>query len=182
MRWIWIDRIVELQPKQRCVSVKAVTAAEDVLHDHFPADAGGDGRPPRGPLPLMPNSLVIEGMAQTAGILVGHAGGFREKVILAKIGRATFHADARPGFVIRHTAELTQFSDAGAATTGTSELIDPADGSTRPLADVQLVFSHIDRNRAGLAFPEHNFVFTGQFLDLLRDAGVELPAPSSTPA
>jgi len=30
------------------------------------------------------------------------------------------------------------------------------------------MFSHIDQNMAGLDFPEHNFVFTGQFLDLLK--------------
>jgi 3-hydroxyacyl-[acyl-carrier-protein] dehydratase len=36
----------------------------------------------------VPHSLIVEGMAQTAGILVGEARNFAEKVILAKGGRA----------------------------------------------------------------------------------------------
>ena len=30
------------------------------------------------------------------------------------------------------------------------------------------MFSHIDQNMAGLEFPEHNFVFTEQFTELLK--------------
>lgn len=165
MRWIWIDRILDLQRGERCVAIKNVTAAEDVLHDHFPAR--GD-RPAQ---PVLPNSLVIEGMAQTAGILVGHANDFKEKVILAKITKATFVADAKPGFTIRHTATIDRIDTSGAATIGVCELLDPATGDVQPLGAVELMFSHIDRNRSGLAFPEHNFVFTSQFMDLLRESG-----------
>ncbi len=161
MRWIWIDRIIELERGQRCVTLKNVTAAEDVLHDHFPATAD------RPALPLMPNTLVIESMAQTAGILVGHARDFQEKVILAKITRATFTASPRPGYTLRHTATLDRIDDNGAATTGRTELIDPATGDATDLAHIELMFSHIDHNRAGLAFPEHNFVFTDQFMSLI---------------
>ena len=167
MRWIWIDRIIELEHRQRCVALKNVSAAEDVLHDHFPAT---DTRPAQ---PVMPNTLVIEGMAQTAGILVGHAEGFKEKVILAKIARATFTGDARPGYAIRHTATIERFDTSGASTSGTCELLDPATGETHPLAEIELVFSHIDRNRAGALFPEHNFVFTEQFMELLRRSGFD---------
>lgn len=165
MRWIWIDRILELEHRSRCVALKNVSAAEDVLHDHFSATESHPARP------LMPNTLVIEGMAQTAGILVGHAEDFREKVILAKIGRATFVTDAPPGYSIRHTATLERFDTSGASTTGVSELVDPATGEAQPFAEIELVFSHIDRNRAGARFPEHNFVFTEQFMDLLRRSG-----------
>lgn len=167
MRWIWIDRILELERGTRCVAIKNVSAAEDVLHDHFPADAER-GRPAA---PVMPHSLIIEGMAQTAGILVGHAGDFREKVILAKITRATFTAVARPGFTIRHTATINSLSPAGASTSGVTELLDPATGDASPLATIDLMFSHIDQNRSGLQFPDHNFVFTNQFMDLLRESG-----------
>lgn len=170
MRWIWIDRIVELQRATRCVSIKNVSAAEDVLHDHFPATEHYPA------CPVMPNTLIIEGMAQTAGILVGHANDFREKVILAKIGKATFTAAARPGYTLRHTATIERLDDMGASTRGSTELIDPATGQTTPLAEIDLMFSHIDRNRSGLAFPKHNFVFTGQFMNLLHDAGLDTPA------
>ena len=39
------------------------------------------------------------------------------------------------------------------------------------------MFSHIDKNLAGAAFPEHNFVFTDQFRDLLKTyrSGAQIP-------
>lgn len=169
MRWIWIDRILELERGKRCVTLKNVSMAEDVLHDHFPAGADHPANP------VMPNSLIIEGMAQTAGILVGHVNDFQEKVILAKIGKAIFTAAARPGFTLRHTATIDRLDESGAATSGTTELIDPVNGAVTPLAQIELMFSHIDRNRSGLAFPEHNFVFTSQLMDLLRRSGFATP-------
>jgi len=165
MRWIWIDRILELEKGARCVAIKNVTAGEDVLHDHFPATAT------RSPIPVLPNTLIIEGMAQTAGILVGHANDFAEKVILAKIGKAKFTAAARPGYTIKYTATIDRIDASGASTTGWVDLIDLAMGRVTPLAEIELMFSHIDKNRSGLAFPEHNFVFTDQFMNLLRDSG-----------
>ena len=157
MRWIWIDRIIELDKGQRCVAIKNISLAEDVLHDHYG---------------VMPNTLIIEGMAQTAGILVGHAREFAEKVILAKIGKATFKAVGEPGKTLRYTAELDRIDESGASTTGVVELIDPVTGEAELLAEINLMFSHIDQNRAGLEFPEHNFVFTGPLMDLMKSMGV----------
>ena len=167
MRWIWVNRILVLERAQKCVAIKNISLAEDVLHDHFPAR--GDRRP----IPVMPNTLIIEGMAQTAGILVGHANDFAEKVILAKIGKATFTTAATPGKTLRYTATVERIDTTGASTTGVVELIDPAfpDKPAVPLASIELMFSHIDKNRSGLAFPEHNFVFTDQFMDLLTQSG-----------
>jgi len=175
MRWMWIDRILQLDKGQRCVAIKNVSLAEEVVHDHFPASAHWPATP------VLPNTLIIEGMAQTAGILVGHANAFREKVILAKIGKATFHAAARPGRTLRYDAVIDRIDDAGAATTGHVDLIDPGkpDEPPRRLADIELMFSHIDHNRSGLAFPEHNFVFTDQFMDVLRQSGFD---PDVSPA
>ncbi|MEM1208927.1 MAG: 3-hydroxyacyl-ACP dehydratase FabZ family protein [Planctomycetota bacterium] len=170
MRWIWIDRIVEHEPGKKLVTVKNVSAAEEVVHDHFPAE--GD----LGPEPVMPNPLIVEGMAQTAGILVGHTGRFKEKVVLAKIKSATFHAAARPGMTLRHTATLLNFGTAGGSTAGVTELIDPHTGAVTPLAEIDLMFSHVDHNMAGLDFPEENFVFTGTLTAVF--AGLE-PMPES---
>src|ERR1051325_11823169 len=96
VRWMWIDRIVSLEKGRRPVAVKNISMAEEHLHDHFPAPHA----------PVMPASLIVEGMAQTAGILVGHAEGFREKVILAKISRAEILRDAVPGTTLRYTATV----------------------------------------------------------------------------
>lgn len=150
MRWIWIDRFEEFESGRRAVAVKNVTLAEDHLHDHFPA------------FPIMPASLLIEGMAQTAGILVGEARRFQEKVILAKIKRAVFHRLARPGQQVRHEAVLERLTDAAATTQG--RIL--CDGEV--LGEVDLVFSHIDQNLGGQDFPKENFVFTPDFIALLN--------------
>ncbi len=169
MRWIWIDRILELERGKRCVAIKNVSAAEDVLHDHFEATSDHPA------IPVLPNPLIIEGMAQTAGILVGHANDFQEKVILAKIGRAEFQTAAIPGFTLRYEAMIERIDPSGAATTGTVHRVDPSNGKSVQLAEISLMFSHIDQNRAGLEFPEENFVFTDQFMDLIRRSGFEVP-------
>lgn len=171
MRWIWIDRIVQLEPGQWLVAIKQVSLAEEHLHDHFPAT---DARPA---MPIMPASLIIEGMAQSAGILVGHAEGFREKVILAKIARASLDREAVPGSTLRYTATIKNITPQGAATAGIVELALPASpGSFEAIGTIDLMFSHIDQNMAGAAFPEHNFVFTAAFRTLLESSGIEGPA------
>jgi 3-hydroxyacyl-[acyl-carrier-protein] dehydratase len=160
MRWIWIDKFVEFTPRTSAATVKNVTLAEEHLHDLYPA------------FPIVPHSLIVEGMAQTAGILVGEARNFAEKVILAKIGRATFHRLVRPGDTLLFKARIDQLSEQGASTTGTVET------GGELVAEIELMFSHIDQNLAGLEFPEHNFVFTEQFTELLKTyrlgSGVEI--------
>src|SRR5215207_748713 len=151
MRWIWIDKFTEFTPKVSATAVKNVTLAEEHLHDLYPA------------FPVVPHSLIIEGMAQTAGILVGEARNFAEKVILAKVGKATFHRLVRPGDTITYAATIQQLSEQGASIEGKVTV-----GSSELVADIELMFSHIDQNMAGLKFPEHNFVFTEQFTELLK--------------
>jgi 3-hydroxyacyl-[acyl-carrier-protein] dehydratase len=168
MRWMWIDRVVELRPRERLVAIKNISLAEEHLHDHFPASGS------RPALPIMPACFIIEGMAQTAGILVGHAEGFREKVILAKVSRAEIDEDPVPGQTLRYTATIVQMDRAGASTKGTVELIDHASpGPAREIGRIDLMFSHIDQNMAGAEFPEHNFVFSESFKTLLRTSGID---------
>lgn len=154
MRWIWIDKFIAFESGKRATAIKNVSLAEEHLHDHFPA------------YPVMPASLIVEGMAQTAGILVGEARQFQEKVILAKVKRARFEREVRPGEQLRYEAEIEQVSPEAASTTGKVY----ADG--QPLAEIDIVFSHIDNNLSGLSFPEENFVFTDDFKSLLRTYNV----------
>ena len=154
MRWIWIDKFTEFESGVRASAIKNVSLAEEHLHDHFPG------------YPIMPASLIIEGMAQTAGILVGEARDFQEKVILAKVKRARFLGEVRPGQQIRHEAVIDQVTPEAATTTGRAFV----DGE--PLAEIDIVFSHIDNNLSGLSFPEENFVFTDDFKSLLQTYNV----------
>ncbi len=151
MRWIWIDKFVEFESGRRAVAVKNVTTAEEHLHDHFPG------------FPVMPECLMIEAMAQTAGILVGQASDFQEKVILAKINKAVFFDYVTPGDSLRIEAKIETIAPEAAGTTGRITCAD------RTIAEIDLMFSHIDHNIAGKKFPEENFVFTGTITSLLRD-------------
>lgn len=196
MRWMWIDRIVELVPGERLVAIKHVGLAEEHLRDHFPEDVKL-GLPET---PVMPAPFIIEGMAQAAGTLVGHIGAFKEKVILAKVSRAEFDRDATPGCTLRYTATLERYDALGASTKGIVELIDPGKAGSHsdaeskdqlipgwasptpipdtppafePIGRIDLLFSHIDNNMAGVEFPSHNFVFSGSFHTLLRTSGLE---------
>lgn len=172
MRWIWIDRILELKKAERCVAIKNISLAEQVLHDHFPATDHYHKTP------VMPNTLIIEGMAQTAGILVGHVNDFRENVILAKITKAQFTAAAYPGDSLRFVAMLEQIDGNGARTNGTVTRTDPATGLTTPLGQIALMFSHVSASQLesvtlGQTIPRHNFVFSDQLIDLLHQSGLE---------
>lgn len=164
MRWMWIDQIVEFEPAKRMAAIKNVSLAEDHLHDH---QIGGT--------PLMPASLMIEGMAQTAGILVGSVNHFREKVILAKINVARFEEDVAPGETIRYEAELQHITTGGASTTGVVKRIRHSGthaGQWQTIGQVDLMFSHLDQNMAGLEFPDENFVFSDNFRMILSAAGL----------
>ncbi len=157
MRWIWIDKFTDFQSGVRATAIKNVSLAEEHLHDHFPA------------YPVMPASLIVEGMAQTAGILVGEARNFEEKVILAKVQRASFVDEVRPGDQLQYDAVIEQIAPEAAMTRGR------VTRNGQPLAEIDIVFSHIDNNLSGMTFPEENFVFTEDFKSLLRTYNVNRP-------
>ena len=69
MRWFWIDRFIEFEAA-RAKAIKNISLGEEHLHDHFPG------------YPVMPNTLIVEGMAQTGGLLVC------EHLPLQRAGRA----------------------------------------------------------------------------------------------
>lgn len=161
MRWIWIDKFTDFESGVRAKAIKNVSLAEEHLHDHFPG------------YPVMPASLIVEGMAQTAGILVGEARQFQEKVILGKVKRATFLREVRPGDQLEYDARIEQVSPEAAMTTGRVSV------NGEPLAEIDIVFSHIDNNMSGLVFPEENFVFTEDFKSLLQTYNVSSSAVAS---
>mgnify|MGYP001043424052 CR=1 FL=1 len=56
--FLLVDRIVELEPGKRAVGIKNVTVNEPFFQGHFPG------------FPIMPGVLIVEALAQTAGIAV----------------------------------------------------------------------------------------------------------------
>jgi len=155
MRWIWIDRFVEFQKGKSARAVKNLSMAEDIFAEHFPG------------YPVMPASLILEGLAQTGGILVGEANDFREKVVLAKVPRAVFHREVLAGAQLVYDAEIQTLRPEGASVTGRVS----SEGTL--VAEAEIFFAHLDQNRSQQLFGEHNFVFTGEMKYLLgRLAGL----------
>jgi 3-hydroxyacyl-[acyl-carrier-protein] dehydratase len=150
MRWIWIDAFVEFVPGKRAAAVKNVTLAEECLQDHFPG------------FPVFPPCFMLEGMAQTAGLLVGEARKFAENVILAKIRSAEFRDYAGPGDQLRYEAEIESIDERAAVTSG------QVFRSGAPMGSIELMFSHVNQAEKAIDLPEENFVFTESFMNLLR--------------
>src|SRR5438270_8308593 len=106
MRWLWIDRFVEFESGKSARAVKNLSLAEDHFADHFPG------------YPVMAASLMLEGLAQTGGILVGQANDFKEKVVLAKIPRAAFRREVLAGERLVYDVELLHLRPEGASVQG----------------------------------------------------------------
>src|SRR6266446_9405974 len=89
-----VDRIVEIEP-ERIVGIKNVTANEPFFNGHFPD------------FPVMPGVLIIEAMAQTAGVLVLKSIEDRHSklVLLVSVEYAKFRRQVVPGDQLR--MELT---------------------------------------------------------------------------
>jgi 3-hydroxyacyl-[acyl-carrier-protein] dehydratase len=112
----------------------------------------------------MPASLILEGLAQTGGILVGEAGNFAQKVVLAKIPRAEFFGVASAGDQLIYEVTLTDLRIEGAVVEAKAFLNDEL------LVDAEIVFAHLDNTRSNQMFGQKNFVFTQQMLSILEVA------------
>ncbi len=88
--FLLVDRILELEP-ERIVGIKNVTANEPFFPGHFPD------------FPVMPGVLIVEAMAQTAGVLVLKSIPDRESklVFLVSIESAKFRKPVVPGDQLR---------------------------------------------------------------------------------
>lgn len=140
MRWYWIDRFVEFESGKFAKAIKNVSLAEDHIHDHFPY------------YPMIPNALVIEGMAQTGGLLVCEHGHFRRKVVLAKVPKAVFHCEALPGDTLIYTAKIEYVRDEGSMVSTTSYKGDQLH------AEAEIVFAHLNDDRLGSLFDPATFL------------------------
>jgi len=86
--YLMIDRVVEYGP-DRAVALKNVTIDEPVFQGHFPE-----------PLPaVMPGTLILEAMAQTAAFLLADVKG--KEGYLVEVTRARFHRKVTPGDQLR---------------------------------------------------------------------------------
>ncbi len=100
MRFILVDRIVELEPGVRITAVKNLTMAEEYLSDHFPQ------------FPVMPGVLMLEAMTQAAAWLIRATEDFAHSmVILKQAGNVKYGQFVEPGQTLTVTAEILKMGD-----------------------------------------------------------------------
>lgn len=131
MRWFWIDRYTEFISGKSAVAIKCVTQSEEVVDEYAP------GRT------FLPASLIIEGYAQTGGLLLGQISGFTDRIVLAKVASSTFHCEAYPGDTLTFRVEITNREANGALVTGTTYIGDTLQ------SEVSLMFAALDDERFG---------------------------------
>jgi len=94
-----VDRVEELIVDERISAIKAVTMNEGFFQGHFP------GRP------IMPGVMIVEALAQAAGVLamesLGLAGSGKLVYFMA-IDNAKFRAPVEPGCLLKLNVEFTQ--------------------------------------------------------------------------
>lgn len=94
--FLLVDRILELEKDKRIVGIKNVTINEPFFTGHFPE------------IPVMPGVLIIEAMAQVAGILAMESMGREETKVAYFMGidKAKFRKPVVPGDQIRFEMEV----------------------------------------------------------------------------
>ena len=145
MRWFWIDRFVEFQSGSHARAIKNVTLSEEHLHDHFPG------------FPVMPGSLIIEGLAQTGGILLGEVSHFENLVVLAKIPKMTFHSCVCPGDTLAYDVKLLNANQDGGIVECTACVGD------RLVAEGEIWFARIPRG-GSMTLSQESLLSTMQML------------------
>ena len=103
--FLLVDRVLDYEPEKRIVAIKNVTFNEPFFPGHFPSN------------PVMPGVLIIEAMAQTAGLLAFKSyPGLRGNVFFIGIDNARFRKPVIPGDqlklvlqVVKHRREIWVF-------------------------------------------------------------------------
>jgi 3-hydroxyacyl-[acyl-carrier-protein] dehydratase len=94
MKFVLIDRITEMIPGERITAVKALSAAEEYLADHFPT------------FPVMPGVLMVEAMTQASAWLVRKTEDFAHSVVvLSEAKNVTYKSFVSPGQVFALSVE-----------------------------------------------------------------------------
>jgi 3-hydroxyacyl-[acyl-carrier-protein] dehydratase len=83
--FLFVDRIVDVEPSRRIDTLKNVAGLDDVFADHFPG------------YPVLPGALVVEAFAQASQLLIAASHDFTQVGRLRRLSRAAFRRLVRPG-------------------------------------------------------------------------------------
>jgi hypothetical protein len=101
VRFLFVDRIVTLEPGRSIETLKNVSTSEDVFEDHFPG------------YPILPGAMVVEAFEQASQLLIGVSHDFTRTGHLRAVRRGAFRHFVRPGDQLRvRCARMTGAQDA----------------------------------------------------------------------
>jgi len=108
LRYVLLDRITTLEPPELARGLKCVTLSDDIFVDHFPGH------------PVMPGALILESVAQLAGVLLEATMRLAERhdlhALLTMVDRCKFRHLVRPGDRLELEARtITATEDGGQA-------------------------------------------------------------------
>jgi 3-hydroxyacyl-[acyl-carrier-protein] dehydratase len=123
--FLLVDRVIELEPGKRIVAIKAVTANEPQFTGHFPDR------------PIMPGVLMVEALAQAAGIAVITLPEYRGKLgLFAGIDECRFKRMVVPGDTLRLEATVEKLR----GVFGRVRAVASVDGEVAVEATVSIIF------------------------------------------
>jgi UDP-3-O-[3-hydroxymyristoyl] N-acetylglucosamine deacetylase/3-hydroxyacyl-[acyl-carrier-protein] dehydratase len=95
--FLFVDRVIEIEPGKKGIGIKNVTANDGFFQGHFPQK------------PVMPGVIMIEAMAQTAGVVVLTSGAHNGKVALfMSISEVKFRKVVYPGDQLLMEVEIVR--------------------------------------------------------------------------
>jgi len=110
VRFLFYDRIVEMQPGSRALATKAISIGDEFLPEHYPL------------CPIMPPSLVLESVAQVAGWLYIVTQQFAISTVLGVVEGAAVAGDVRAGQTLEVEAWMQYAHRDGATLRGVARV------------------------------------------------------------
>jgi UDP-3-O-[3-hydroxymyristoyl] N-acetylglucosamine deacetylase/3-hydroxyacyl-[acyl-carrier-protein] dehydratase len=133
--FLLIDRVIELEPRKRAVAVKNVSYNEPFFAGHWPG------------LPIMPGVLIVEAIAQAAGVLISASIDDTEGrvAVIASIDGVKIRRPVVPGDQLRLEVEGERFKHSAACVSGLATV------SGALVAEAKLRFILVDAAQAAKA-------------------------------
>jgi 3-hydroxyacyl-[acyl-carrier-protein] dehydratase len=153
MRFVFVDRILALDPDRAIEILKNVAATDDVFDDHFPG------------YPILPGALVVETFEQASQLLIGVSHDFARVGRLRGVERAVFRQFVRPGDQLRVRCTRVAGPDGEWTVNASAE----ADG--RRAASATLRFALVEDKAHGERLREAVRVLRGATIDAAGRGG-----------
>jgi len=137
MRFMLLDRVLEVEPGRSITAVKACSLAEEYLADHFPR------------FPVMPGVFMLEAMTQAAAWTIRLGEDFAHAIVVLRAARNVKYGDfLEPGRLLTVRAEVTDQDESTTKVKASGEI----DGRTSLTAKLVLGrYNLADRRPFGAA-------------------------------